>query len=1504
MKTTLLNLISFVACLFFSLKMADDQPRIYRKPTTETIGDKSPEIRQYPLPTPQRARSPLRASAHYSETPLRRNIKEPSIAPLTAQSRTKHRSNDITRVRRKRRLPGRDFQHPQDMIAALCITVSLPHRVAFERNTLTLDEKTYNLHAKNKRSPSLGHLYWIQRLQSVTKIRQVQFQNVLPDQYQAILSDTHELPSPAPTLSHKKTRLPHRADVGFPNATPEEIESKQSEIRNETVQEEACLRLIALVPDLGRQVGEQKTPIRSVPQKSKYSILTPPLQSIPSASQGWRPRLFHDRPSYLEYIYIHCEAPDGCLALYNSDLQKVSEDFWYSKGQKGIFGIPSGCEETLLLVWRQQQLDELFSVMTISYRHWPDLQDITMPVYPGRFSVERLKSIVSGTDVPDSEVSVAKKTGVMGRMFRTPQKPSKASLPNPKNASTTYNVRISFLGADFLQPLLSKPEHDTESKATRLLVDVSGDFAVSLEKQDSEPPTSAVKKRSNLLRLPKSTQPAGYITSAEFREVLYLPASQRYDYDRPVSYWSLVNLMYLYPRVLQITNANTSRHVEGFSIHIRACRIEGEHAVTIAGSFYSASSYAKLVDEVILEVTSNSFSSGNSVLFQDEYKLRLPVSLDKRFVLQVLLRNSIKETIGEVQVPLCSYSSTKSGRNRALTLIPNGNHRLKLADFQLQLESRLVSAIHVSDPCVATWLRDCTHSYTEKSKKSQGSATKEGQFVSVLSEASESAVFAYFLPLFYAHLWSLTQGDEEPGLSHLSSFFELLDKSKQAVGEKRLPDFIKNVWDEFDEIVVTNKAEPILDNESSTDNFHSIQEDIFEDDSINATGFSLRNNKKGPVFSRLDDRTKKIMRALGPSATPFSRTAYGASKIDRMRLEAELQLGSQSFALTPFFEDDETIATMPSVLTDSRSFIDSIGQSERFLLAGSSQRNIIRTPFPVSTGLQCDTNENEFATRVKTVAKVILAPCVGPSFSSILSSNMTLGAAGCFETQAAKEELKEDAPDKESTAFGVYPGSDDEQSREAIQDGEHHPMTESSFRGALDSPLFRFSLKFEQENQIPSGVCEYVYESIIVMWLRAWLDHVELIFREQASAVKGAATFSIPPYKFTEINTRAIFRFYGHMDLLLPLCLKSFIFRYNNNVANLFPPATKVIVDHSHMLILEPFVELLARGLVGEVLSGLGSSSCRDESLQRALQSSDIVLDFLVGLVSFLHPEHSRVLVSKFLHTLRNGETEHLGSDVSDINFRWDEESLHRVRCCRELRIHTIEALLMLPAFVNINYPLKYSGHADYSKAPKASWFQQYQDCDMIFGSTTSEEVSEGSLNKLPQSGWLAELLIGEGLSVSSLSSEAIVAEAIAQLEVTSTGSTASTMSLRKRPGAALSRDDLLMFQSLGLHAINVIYELGLRRHALDRRYQSNSARERTAALFASVVMDKCLSSVKWLARMDPTQKIRSLWLLSFTFVLQEAPDILLRHYVRRCCDPQVRQCMRVLSDLLHSFFY
>jgi len=165
-------------------------------------------------------------------------------------------------------------------------------------------------------------------------------------------------------------------------------------------------------------------------------------------------------------------------------------------------------------------------------------------------------------------------------------------------------------------------------------------------------------------------------------------------------------------------------------------------------------------------------------------------------------------------------------------------------------------------------------------------------------------------------------------------------------------------------------------------------------------------------------------------------------------------------------------------------------------------------------------------------------------------------------------------------------------------------------------------------------------------------------------------------------------------------------------------------------------------------------------------------------------------------------------------------------------------------------------------------------------------------VERLPPCGWLSDLLINEGLSICALSCEAVVAEAMAHIEASTIDGkktpSGKTSALKKRPGAALKRADLLMFQSLGIHAITTVYELVLRQHAIDRRFQTVSCRERVAGLFAVPILDRSISSSRWLARLESTHKVRSIWLLSFLYILQEAPESLLRDYIRALCNPRV----------------
>ena len=200
-------------------------------------------------------------------------------------------------------------------------TVNVAQRSAFEwspslvsidewhRIAQRLEPKNNNNKAHKKLSPSLQHLELLHALQSLTTVRQLAFspscgihadifvpwwKDTLEDEttkntngsshnrgapklkrrlsslveqrdgrYRSIhpvQATVSALPTVPPLLSNKKTRLPMRSDVGFPNASTEEIQRKQMEVQQETEWEEASPRLIVLVTsdDLGTAVQEEK----------------------------------------------------------------------------------------------------------------------------------------------------------------------------------------------------------------------------------------------------------------------------------------------------------------------------------------------------------------------------------------------------------------------------------------------------------------------------------------------------------------------------------------------------------------------------------------------------------------------------------------------------------------------------------------------------------------------------------------------------------------------------------------------------------------------------------------------------------------------------------------------------------------------------------------------------------------------------------------------------------------------------------------------------------------------------------------------------------------------------------------------------------------------------------------------------------------------------------------------------------------------------------------------
>jgi hypothetical protein len=426
---------------------------------------------------------------------------------------------------------------------------------------------------------------------------------------------------------------------------------------------------------------------------------------------------------------------------------------------------------------------------------------------------------------------------------------------------------------------------------------------------------------------------------------------------------------------------------------------------------------------------------------------------------------------------------------------------------------------------------------------------------------------------------------------------------------------------------------------------------------------------------------------------------------------------------------------------------------------------------------------------------------------------------------------------------------------------------------------------------IPVGTGKFLYESLILLWVHAWLDFVEDPADEDEQVESNGLEVplqSIPLLNISAKEGSTIHSFFVHMDVILPLCLKSFTIRYCNEVDPKQTVSRKAIVDDNHMLLLTVLVEILARGLLGMAMSNPGKNS--DKALAKALSSAQTVLEFIIGLCSFLHQGHMFVLLGKFFKTLRECETENLVCTNGKFEFAWTEDTLQRVKSARQLRLRAIEKLAVLPNFLSLNHPLTHlpnanTLHLQNSLSPNPLSYQEDQFID--------PDLSNGT-EMFPTNGWLANLLSTECLSICALSSEVVVAEAMAQLETQSQRAARSpthrASELRKRPGASLKRDDLLMFQSLAIHSITLLHELIFRRHSMDERFQREKSRGRIATLFVSSLFEKSLSSVRWLSRLESTHKVRSLWLLCFVYLLQELPEASLKDFVRTYCNPKVRK--------------
>lgn len=635
--------------------------------------------------------------------------------------------------------------------------------------------------------------------------------------------------------------------------------------------------------------------------------------------------------------------------------------------------------------------------------------------------------------------------------------------------AATASVFSSTLSTDWLETMLKEPtdmhgfklkqprQIGTQTVMPKLLCDVSGDFAVMLE----EPGVG--KRRSNLIRSQSHTQPAGYATASEIREVLFLPAraEKQYDVDIPPSLKSLLNLLYLFPRLLraspdQQNNSSKQKKEDHQRYTVRLRLVRSSLAVDTTGTiatsqktleaFHSASPWtgSPLVREVFTRIPSSQRPSkvqkdttGEQPM-RDEFKLRLPAILDGTYFLQfslfVLEPDCTLRAVAENSIPLSSSAGSK-----VATCIPNGCHRVKLGDFRFYIESRLVSSIHIADAAVAAAIRDFPLVFQGQSARNRGDVVGGIGFMPGITEgaasssnASSPALFAnasggtvvgHFQLLLYLHLSTLLGPGDTTGATHqtemtsdlmmgtLRSLFEIFRKVKLRLTKRlALASFLKAAVDEFEEgflVLPGNSAHHRSDEQSSdlgSDEMNlgeahagstAGKDNIIEDDEEDQRDFL----DEGAVRLRKDSLRTGISRRLSRRASmgigdsSGKRVAYGPSNLDRMKLEAELYYESGRFS--HLFEDDDTIVTSGTSLhnfSDVKQKQEAPGQTRNKVWAVDQNDVYSESSIKAATAAasriankasEASPSPDEgFATRVKSVASVMLAPCVGKTGSS------------------------------------------------------------------------------------------------------------------------------------------------------------------------------------------------------------------------------------------------------------------------------------------------------------------------------------------------------------------------------------------------------------------------------------------------------------------------------------------------------------------------------------------
>ncbi|KAL3803405.1 LOW QUALITY PROTEIN: hypothetical protein HJC23_009369, partial [Cyclotella cryptica] len=1147
-----------------------------------------------------------------------------------------------------------------------------------------------------------------------------------------------------------------------------------------------------------------------------------------------------------------------------------------------------------------------------------------------------------------------------------------SSEVKPMPVSGHVEIFSSLLGQDFTQVLLQEPPEfcdmsdDDPPSANRplLLADVMGETAIGFDGAAADEKKTKTL-RSKLRRLPP-TPASGYTSSFDIKEVLYLPPR----FTKKMQRHLLLNLLYVYPRLIRLTDgwsqssseAKLSLRIRVVEQELRDQSFDGEEAVyQPLNSIYNPSTPAgpPLVESFFTKLVSgnkhgDSKTGRHDVPLKDEVKIRLPDVLDRRHFLQFSLfsiSDGLDETVmAETAVPFIISSKESTSGGRVTTIIPNGLHRIQLGEvFQIHIETRLESTFHISDPAVATILRDYPLSSfiaDQSSKVVNVQQPSVSRFVEILSMASGQAIKRHFLSLLTVHMISLINqpcpmyyfeslfdmfgsdtawhrlvswDTSDKLFSIIRSLFEILDKTRTCYAEKEKSVFpikyqqlLKFFLDTFDEKIFSLKGDssPAAKESEYTDSDVdgklddsfasnvSLKEGHYHDKITRTTvpelqtNFSM-NSRKSHISMYRSPRS----RTLGPPVfdAPFSRKAFVATRIEQMQAAAELYDDGNEY-----FEDDETVATcatttsrityatitsridrvsVPPVILESKSSLaaqDSSRKKDTSKFRDSTSNINYTTPSKrspqngntsSSTPFSFASKRAEYmANRVNTMAQLVMAPCMAPNLSED-----TLNGGNSSSGNSVGQSSNDRAPNSiwQSNKNPVEPGSDVEE--------EGNTKSFVSLRGdqaCLKIPPLEFHLTTDSSVTYQKSVSKsspYLYEIIITLWVHSWTSYAAQLDGERQ--VQGSsATLPSWPYEVVQgtnnpsAEEKVAVSFIRHIAFFLPLCLKSLAMRCAQcETTKLIIPMT--FLDESHMQILLIMVESIALGAMREAMSGSSGVSNADQTIAKALSTSQHSLDFLVGLFALVHPSQVSTLVTAYFSVLNGCEDPiDAGQHTTDSM----EKNLRRVKCARLLRLHAVEKLSVLPKFIALNYPLKYTGQCPQKNSVSCTWTHQGPNKPVY---DSELRACSEKLDRHPQSFWLAECLMDQCLTISLKCCETIMVEARAQFKTSRYG--------KKAASSNITQGDLVRLEAIAFQAILSANNLLIKRHAMDSRFQSMESNARVAAMYVGPVLEKSIRGVSVLSRLEPNQKVRSCWMLVVLYVLQEAPEALLRDKLR-----------------------